>query len=172
MGIEAVPEVLAGHRVPGPVGRFGIEEDDPGAGVFLVVVGPYIEIARRRARFGLARPLEPGVLVRGVVDHQLADHTQLALVGLGDKAPDVGQGAVVGADPAVFGDVVAIVAPRRGVERQQPEGVDPQVLDVVELGDQPRKIADSVVVGIEKRLHMHLIDHRVLVPERVLDKGR
>ncbi len=63
MRIEAVPEIGVGHRVPGPVRLFGIAEDDARAGVSLVVVGPHIEIARRRAGLGRARPLKPRVLV-------------------------------------------------------------------------------------------------------------
>ena len=44
------------------------------------------------------------------------------------------------------GDVVAIVTPWRWVERQQPQGVDPQLRDVIEFADQARKIADSVAM--------------------------
>ena len=36
MRIETVPEVLLGHRIPGPVGLFGIQKDDPGSLVLLV----------------------------------------------------------------------------------------------------------------------------------------
>ncbi|MNF73872.1 hypothetical protein D3C84_558880 [compost metagenome] len=169
--IEAVPEVLAGHRVPGPVGLFGVEEDDPGTVVLLIVIGPDIKVPCRRTGLGLARPLEPGVLVGRMIDDQFGDHPQPALMGLGNKPPDVGQGPVVAVHAPVFGDVVAVIAPWRGVERQQPEGVDAQVGDVVELGDQAGKVTDPVVVGIEIGFHVQLIDHRVLVPERVIAEG-
>ncbi len=171
MGIEAVPEVLAGHRVPGPVGLLGVEENDPGAVVLVVIIGPDVEIPRLGTALGLACPLEPRVLVGGVVDDQFGDDPQVALVGFGDETPRIGHGAVVGTDATVLGNVITIVAPGRWIERQQPDGVDAQVGDVVQLGDQTRKVADTVVVGIEIRFDVYLIDHRVLVPERVLDEG-
>src|SRR5206468_9708315 len=34
--------------------------------------------------------------------------------------------------------------------------------------DQAREVADAVVVGVEERLHVQLVDDRVLVPERIL----
>ena len=169
--IEAVPEVLLGHRVPGPVGFLGIEKDDPRALVLVVGVGPDVEIARRRALLRLAGALEPGVLVGRVIDDQLGDHPQPTLVRFGDEAPRVGHAAVVGVDVLVFGNVIAVVATRRGIERQEPDGVDPQVSDVVELVDQPGEVADAVVVGVEEGLQVDLVDHGVLVPERVLDEG-
>ena len=49
-------------------------------------------------------------------------------------------------DIPVVGDVVAVVAQRRRVERQQPDRVDAEVLDVVELVGQPAEVADAVVV--------------------------
>ncbi len=166
--VEAVPEVGVGHRVPGPVGLLGVAEDHAGAGVGLVVVRPHVEIARRRAGPRGARPLEPRMLVGGMVDHQLGDDAQAARVGRSDQLAHVGDRAVVRVHAAVVGDVVAVVASRRGVEGQQPDRIDAQVGDVVELGNQPGQIAHAVVVGIEERLHMQLVDHRVLVPKAVV----
>ena len=169
--IEAVPEVLAGDRVPGPIGLFGVEKDDARAVVLLVIVGPHIEIARLTAALGMAGTLEPRVLVAGVVDDQFGDHPQAALVGLGDEAAGVCQAAVIRVHGLVFGDVVTVVAPWRGVERQQPQGVDAQLGDVVELADQAGEVADAVVVRIEERLDVQLVDDGVLVPQRVVDEG-
>jgi hypothetical protein len=163
--IEAVPVVGLRHRVPRPVRPLGVDEDDARALVFLVCVGPDVEVARHRARLGVAGALEPRMLVGGMVDHQLGDDPQAALVGGGDEAAHVGHLAVLGMDRAVVGDVVAVVASRRGIERQQPQRVDAQIGDVVELGDQAGEVADAVVVRIEERLHMQLVDDRVLVPE-------
>ena len=76
-----MPEILPGSFIPGPVGFFGIQEDDPRLGVFLVRIAPHIIIAIWRIRIG-ARRLEPGVLVGGVVQHQVDDHAHAALVRL------------------------------------------------------------------------------------------
>ena len=62
-----------GYWIPGPVGSFGIGEDNPGFREFLVVVAPDVEIPFRRTTRGAARGLKPGMLVGGVVDDQFGD---------------------------------------------------------------------------------------------------
>ena len=114
----------------------------------------------------MACPLEPGVLVGGVVDNKLCNHPKTARVRGGDESAHVLNRAVFGMHGMVVGDVVAIVAPRRRIEGQKPDRGRPQLDDVVELLGQPRQVTDAVVVRIEERLHVHLIDDRILVPER------
>jgi len=94
-------------------------------------------------------------------------YAQAAAVRLAHEVAEVAPAAVVGVDVAVVGDVVAVVAQRRRVERQQPEGVHPQVLDVVEAAGEPFEIAGAIVVGVEERLDVELVDDGVLVPERI-----
>ncbi|MCY1181420.1 hypothetical protein D9M73_219210 [compost metagenome] len=106
-----------------------------------------------------------------MVDDQLGDHPQAALVGLGDETAGVGHAAVVRVHGLVFGDVVAVVTAWRGIERQQPQGVDAQLGDIVELADQAGEITDAVVVRVEERLDVQLVDDSVLVPQRVVDEG-
>ena len=92
-----------------------------------------------------------------------------ALVRLADELAELLARAVAGVDAVVVGDVVAVVAQGRRVERQEPEAGDPQVLEVVELLDQPGEVADAVVVAVEERLDVQLVDDGILVPERVGD---
>ena len=75
--------------------------------------------------------------------------------------------AEIGIDVAVVGDVIAVVATGRGVERQQPQGRDPELLEVVELFSQADEIPDAIVVAVGKGLDVKLIDDRVLEPELV-----
>ena len=49
--------------------------------------------------------------------------------------------------------------------------VDAEVAYVIELFCQPMKIANAVLVRIEKSLHVQLVDDRVLVPERIARDG-
>src|SRR2546423_5422289 len=42
---EAVPVVLLGHRVPGPVGALGIGENDASALVLLIGIAPHVVVA-------------------------------------------------------------------------------------------------------------------------------
>jgi hypothetical protein len=171
MRIEAVPEVGVGFGVPGPVGLFRVAKNDAGAGVGLVVVGPHVEIACRRTGARGARALKPAVLVRRMVDHQFGNDAQAARMRLADQFAYVGHGAVVGMHATVVGNVIAVVAPWRRVERQQPDRVHAQAGDVVQLHDQAGDVAHPVVIRVEERLHMQLVDDGVLVPKTVIFLG-
>src|SRR5262245_2076800 len=74
-------------------------------------------------------------------------------------------------DAAVVGDVVAVISQRRGKEWQEPQAGDPELLEVIELLDQPREVTDAVAVGIEESLHVRFVDNRVLVPEGIAVDG-
>jgi hypothetical protein len=89
-------------------------------------------------------------------------------VGLAHEPLEVGHGAVRRVDVGVVGDVIAVVAPGRWVERQQPDGGDAQVLEVVELLRQAAEVAHAVAVAVEERADVGLVDDGVLVPERVV----
>ena len=93
---------------------------------------------------------------------------QAAAVRLADEVADVGAGAVVGMDVVVVGDVVAVVLERRGIEGQQPEGVDAEILQIVELFGEALEVADAVAVAVAEGLDVQLVDDGVLVPERIV----
>ncbi len=166
VAVEAVPVELAAGAVPGPVARLGVHEDDPRLGPPALVVAPHVPVGLRVVLAG-ARLLEPGVLVRRVVHDQVRDDPDAALVRLLDQGHRVVHGPVVGMDLEEVGDVVAAVAQRGGVERQQPEAVDAQPLQVVQLGSQPAQVAVAVRGGVEEAAHEHLVDHRTSVPLRI-----
>ena len=84
-----------------------------------------------------------------------------------DEAPEILHGPEIGIDGAVVGDVVAVVAAGRRIERQQPQRGDAEVLQIVELFGQPGEIADAVIVAVGEGLDVQLIDDGVLVPELV-----
>ena len=166
MGVEAVPEVGAGLIVPGPVRRLGVGEDDPRVLVAVHGLRPHVPVALGVVR-ARARLLEPRVVRRRVVHHEVRDHADAALMGLLDQVADVVDATVVGVDREVVGDVVAAVAQRRLVERQQPEAVDPQPLQVVELLRQPAEVARAVAVAVEEAADVDLVEDRRLEPERL-----
>jgi hypothetical protein len=55
---------------------------------------------------------------------------------------------MVGRHAAIIGDVVAVVAARRGIERQQPYHVNPEIDDIVEFRDQAFEVADAIAVAV------------------------
>ncbi len=63
-------------------------------------------------------------------------------------------------DRAKVGDIIAEVAHRRGEEGRQPDGVDAEARDIVELGGDPRKVPHSVAVGVREAARIDLIDCR------------
>ena len=65
-------------------------------------------------------------------------------------------------DVRVIGDVVAVVAQRRRKKRKQPQAGDAEVLQIIELLNQARKIADAVVIAVGEGADVQLIDDRVL----------
>jgi hypothetical protein len=169
---EAVPVVLLRDRVPRPVRRFRVGEDDARAGVLVRVVAPHVEVALGAALGRAPRRLEPGMLVRGVVDDELGDHAQPAGVRLLHEALHVLARAVGRMHVLVVGDVVAVVEQRARVERHDPDRVHAQVADVVELVGEAAEIPDAVAVRVEERLHVHLVDDRVHVPQRIVGPRR
>src|SRR3546814_17829262 len=54
----------------------------------------------------------------------------------------------------------------------QPDRVDAEFGDVVELVDEAGEIADAVAIAIAEALDVQLIDDRVLVPERIIGERR
>ena len=87
------------------------------------------------------------------------------------KARKSAMRAVGRIDAAVVGDVVAVVAQRRGIERQEPQGGDAELVQIVELltsGPENRRCRRRCV---EEGLDVQLIDDRVLVPERIAEVG-
>jgi hypothetical protein len=104
---------------------------------------------------------------RGVVHDQVDDDADPVLVRSGDERAEVLDGAVVGVDPVEVRDVVAAVPERRGIERQQPDAVDPEPLQVVELLLEAAEVAGAVVVPVEERARVDLVEDRGLEPERI-----
>ena len=164
---EAVPVVGLGGVVPAPVRGLGVGEDDADAVVLPVGLAPDVELALGRAGGRPPRRLEPRVLVGGVVDDELGDDADVAAMRLRHEALEVLHRAVARMDVLVVGDVVAVVSERRRVERQQPERVDAEALEVVELLRQAGEVADAVVVAVEEGADVRLVDDGVLVPERI-----
>ena len=104
------------------------------------------------------------MLVGGVVHDQVGDDAQAPLVGLLHQLDRVGQVAVLGQDGPEVADVVAAVAERRLVEGQQPQAVDAEPLEIVELGGDAGQVAGAVVVAVEEAAHQDLVEDGPLVP--------
>ena len=103
----------------------------------------------------------------GVVHHEVGDHAHPALVRLLDELAEVLDRPVVRVEREEVRDVVAAVAQRRLVHRQQPEAVDAEPLEVVELVDQAAEVAGAVVVAVEEATDVDLVEDGPLEPQRI-----
>ena len=112
------------------------------------------------------------MLVRRVIDDEFANHADAAGVRRGDEIFEFGKRSVIRAHLVISGDVVAVVLSGRRIEGEKPDSIHPEAVDIIELGVKAGEIADAVVVGVEKRFDVQLIDDRILVPERILGELR
>ena len=125
----------------------------------------------RASRVG-ARRLEPGMLLGGVVDHEVGDHPHAPVARGADQLDEVAEAAEPRVDRVVVGDVVAVVAVGGRLERHQPEAVDAQPVEMVEPLDEPVEVADAVAVAVLEGLDVQAVEDRVLPPEVAGPRGR
>src|ERR1700691_5085723 len=108
------------------------------------------------------------MLVGGVVEDQIHNDADVALVRFGDKAVEVGEGAVLRVDVGVVGDVVAEVDLRRRIDGGEPDGVDAERLEIVEARGDAVEVADAVAVGVLETARIDFVDDGVLPPVGIL----
>src|SRR6202012_3261685 len=135
-------------------------------GIGRSLVGPDIPVAIRGV-LGAACGLEPGVLVGSVIDKEVdndADAALLAAVGELDK---IAERAVARIDAIVIGDVVAVILARRRMKRHQPDRADAKTVQIVKPAQQSLEIADAVAISIHIGADGKTIEDAVLVPEIV-----
>ena len=106
-----------------------------------------------------------------MVDDEIDDHADAERLRVIHEVDEVAERAVLVVDAVVVGDVVAVVAVGRGIERLQPDAGDAEPREVVEPAHQPFEIADAVAVGVLVLLDVEAVDDGVLVPE-VVDRHR
>ena len=164
---KPVPEISLGDVVPGPIGNFDVFENDARMAVLRRGVGPDVKVPPAAAGGRAAGALEPRVLIGGVVEHQLGDYAEPALVRLAETFFKIVERAIRRVYAGVVRDVVAVVFQRRGIERQEPDGGDAEVLDVIQLLGESPEIAGAVAVGIEEGADVDFVDDAALIPERL-----
>ncbi len=81
------------------------------------------------------------MLVRRVVDDEIDDDANAALVRLVCELHEVAERAEALVDRGVVADVVAVVLPRGPLERHEPEARDPEAGERVQASGQPLEVA-------------------------------
>ena len=113
---------------------------------------------------------EPGVERAAVVDRQIQDQLDVALMALLAQLAQIVLRAEVAVDLIVVHRVVFVIA--RGLEdRREPDALDAEtfarigiaVVEIVQALDDPAQIADLVAVGVGEGADEDLIKHAVVV---------
>ena len=110
------------------------------------------------------------MLVGGVVDDEIDDHADAALLAAMGEFDEVAERAIARVDAVIVGDVIAIVLAGRRLERHQPDRGDAEPVQIIQPPQQSFEIADAVAIGIHVGADGQAIDHAILVPE-VVDHG-
>ena len=118
---------------------------------------------------GLGKPV---MLVRGMVEHQVHDHPNVALVGLAHQFVKVFQRAKERVNVAIVADIVTKVIGRRGIDRREPDGIHTQrvwrtIVEIIQVGDDATQVAHAVAVCIDKAARIDLVNYALPPPEPV-----
>ena len=167
LGREEVVEVrLPGGLVELP--RRAAEARDPVVGrrTVRLGIGPDVPVPMLR---GARRTCidEPRMLDAGVVRHEVEDDADVLRRRLGNQFVEVVHRAEVGMDVAVVGDVVAPVGVRRRERRAQPDRVDAEPLEMIEVRGDPAQVADPVAVRVGERARVDLVHDGAAPPLRL-----
>ncbi len=107
------------------------------------------------------------MLIRGVVDDEIDDDADAALFAAIGKFDEVAERAVARIDAVIVGNIIAVVAHWRGLERHQPDRGDAKPLQIIQPPQQPLEIADAVAIGIHIGANRQTIQDGILVPKVV-----
>ena len=108
------------------------------------------------------------MLVARVVHHEVRDDPDSSPVGVLHHRRQILEAAELGRDGHEVAYVVAAVMLGRGIERQQPQAVDPEPLEIFELLLQALEVADPVRVRVVEASRQELVEHGALVPSWVV----
>ena len=99
-----------------------------------------------------------------MVDDEVHHQLHVPRVQLRDQLVELLERAEERVDVVVVGDVVAVVGHRRAVDRAQPDDVDAEQLEMVEVVQDPAEVADAVTVAVGEAARVDLVDHGGLPP--------
>src|SRR6478735_3508865 len=106
------------------------------------------------------------MLVAGVVDDEVHDDLDAAVVERRDDLVEVLEGAEERIDVLVVADVVAVVVLRAAVHRREPHDVHAELDEMVDALQHAAQVADAVAVGVLERPRVDLVDDGPRPPGR------
>src|SRR5258707_14600560 len=84
-----------------------------------------------------------------------------------EKGPEIIERAELRIYVKIIGNVVAVVAHRRRIKRQQPDRRDAEFLQIIQLLHEPAKVAHTVAITVAKWFNVQFVGDGVLEPKRI-----
>jgi hypothetical protein len=93
---------------------------------------------------------------------------------LAEKVLEVPEGPVPGINIKIVCNVIAVILKRRGIKREEPDGGDAKVFDVVQFFYKPPEVAYTVTAAVMECLDMQFVNSVSLfvIPAACLPVGR
>ena len=96
--------------------------------------------------------------------HQVEKNVHSSLMYLLKQLLCILIGAVSGRNRVIIRYIVACISKGRSKAGIDPERIAAQILDIIQFGDDSLEVADSVCVGIHKRLGINLVKNCIVKP--------
>ena len=155
---EPVQVVLLCNRIPLPVGRLEMSEEDWRIAVALGIVTPDVDIALRAVLRGPARSLEPWMEIAGVIENQVEDDAHPLAMSRREKAMERCKITQIRMNACEIGDVIPPIPQGRWIDRRQPQGLHSEPAQIGQTSAQAFEIADTVSIAVGVAAHDQLID--------------
>src|ERR1700733_2869798 len=112
------------------------------------------------------------MLIRRVIHDEIENDSYSSFFSLGYEAVEIGERPVCRVNIFIIGDVVTEIHLRRRKARRNPDSVNAERLQIVELRGDAVEIAEAVVVAIGVAARINLVENRVLPPLMALGINR
>ncbi|MNW59382.1 hypothetical protein D3C74_372950 [compost metagenome] len=113
---------------------------------------------------GLTGFQKPGMLVRGVVQHQVHHQLHSPRVQPLQQLVKILHRTEGGIDFAIIANIITVIMPGRLIDGTHPNHVDPKVLQIIQLGQNAAQISHSVPVRILEADRIDLVHDAFLPP--------
>ena len=98
----------------------------------------------------------------GMAGNQIQQHMDAPLVGFGKQILQILVCAITGCHGVIIRHIIARVPKGRQKAGIDPQGVEPQVFDVIQLANDAPEITDSVGVGVQEGLGIYFVKYGVV----------
>ncbi len=104
------------------------------------------------------------MLVGGVIQHEVQNDADTAPVGFPQEDFEVLQRAILRCDIGVIRNIIATIPVGGGEVRREPDGIDAELGEVIQLFRHAFEIADAIPVPVGEGARIDLIENSSLPP--------